>query len=405
MAKTGGAIITFLILLCFARTFGQDCILTVPAKPLTAAGLATPYQLSGAAACQQQTTPSFVEATILDPKTGALSVYNPLVINKGDTPGIPPVVPRLPTNAVVGIWFGTNADTITLANPPAANALAQGKCVNGLRNSIFGQFAACSGAQFFAAAKQAGAKIVVPPLGTGKNGKPCYTSRSFEVVDMDPSDNVVASYLVLPNGKIAQATAANKAAFPNATEINNGSDNLLLDIAIRPALGCAPFRAPDLADPGVTKGSLALNEIQAAALQAAPVALVPPNDPMVLVNGTVSGTKLNLYRVSVNQAPVNPRPANLANINKNFCSNYQIAGAPSIKNDMAFTKGQPSPAPNAAAFHLSKTLVDLFTFLCQRFAISFAAEGLNCVGLLNVTNPLTPVMNAQGITTDCKFSL
>ena len=40
---------------------------------------------------------------------------------------------------------------------------------------------------------------------------------------IDPSDNVVASYLVLPSGKIAQATMANKAKFPNATEINNGS--------------------------------------------------------------------------------------------------------------------------------------------------------------------------------------
>ncbi|TPX40466.1 hypothetical protein SeMB42_g05984 [Synchytrium endobioticum] len=397
MVMTGRFIITFIILgLRSARTLAQNCILTVPANPLTAAGLATPYQVSGAATCQQQTTPSFVEATILDPLTGALSIYNPLVINKGDTPGIPPVVPNLPANAVVGIWFGTNAATITLAKSGGANSLTQGNCVNGLGASIFGQFASCNGAQFFAAITKAGAKIAVPPLGTGLNGKTCYTTRSFEVVDMDPSDNVVASYLVLPNGKIAQATAANKAKFPNATEINNGSDNLLLDLAMRPALGCTAFTAPDLTNPGATKGSLALNEIQAAALQAGAVATVPPNDPMVLVNGAVSAGKLNLYRTAVNQVAVNPNPANLANFSKNFCLNYNQVGAPSIKNDMAFTKGKPSPAADTA--------VDLFTFLCQRFSTSFSANGLNCVGLLNVTSPVTAVMNAQGITTDCTFN-
>jgi hypothetical protein len=369
-------------------TYAQSCILLVPPNPLTAAGLATPYQVSGNG-CTQQVNPSFVEATIL--QNGALFVYNPLVINAGDTPAVAPVVPNISATAVVGLWFGTNGNTLTLTG---GAALVQGKCVNGLPGSIFGQFAYCNAPAFFAAVKRAAVKI--PPLGTGLNGVPCYTTRSFQVVDMDPNDNVVATYLLLPNGKVAQSTAANKAKFPNATEINNGSDELLLDKFLRPALGCTAFTAPDLADPGATKGSLALNEIQAGAMQAAPIAFVPPQDPMVLVNGAPNAAKLKLYQAGVNQVAVNASAANLANLEVNFCTQFKLVGATSIKNDMKFTKGKPSPAPAMA--------VDLFAFLCSRYAISFGANGLNCVGTLNVTNPVTPVNNAQGITTDCTFN-
>src|SRR5580704_6081641 len=42
---------------------------------------------------------AFVQATILNPHTGALYVYNPLVITAGTTPAVKPVVPKLPKNA------------------------------------------------------------------------------------------------------------------------------------------------------------------------------------------------------------------------------------------------------------------------------------------------------------------
>ena len=70
-----------------------DCTLIVPANPLCANGLATPYQLTatdpGRARATRPTTAqsAFVEATILDPATGALSVYHPLVVNKGAATG------------------------------------------------------------------------------------------------------------------------------------------------------------------------------------------------------------------------------------------------------------------------------------------------------------------------------
>ena len=49
---------------------------------------------------------AFVQATILNPATGQLSVYEPLVITQGTQPAATPVVPRLPRHAVVTIDFG-----------------------------------------------------------------------------------------------------------------------------------------------------------------------------------------------------------------------------------------------------------------------------------------------------------
>ncbi len=68
----------------------------MPARPLSAQGLATPYQLTGtngaspaASGCNMANAANlgaFVQATILDPATGKLSVYEPLVITQGTTP-------------------------------------------------------------------------------------------------------------------------------------------------------------------------------------------------------------------------------------------------------------------------------------------------------------------------------
>ena len=80
-----------------------SCNIIVPANPLTAQGLATPFQLTGpdgmspaASGCTMANFANlgaFVQATILDPATGALSVYEPLVITQGTQPAAAPVVP------------------------------------------------------------------------------------------------------------------------------------------------------------------------------------------------------------------------------------------------------------------------------------------------------------------------
>jgi hypothetical protein len=181
-------------------------------------------------------------------------------------------------------------------------------CVNGLPGSPFTQFAYCGAPRFFAAANAAirAGRLAVPPLGTGVDGRPCPTTRDFSVVDQDESDNLPTTYLALPDGRTAQDSPANRASLPGATALTNGSDNGLLDNRIDPALHCQPFTAPDLSAAGTPAAALALNELQAAARQATPVALVPPVDPTTQVDGRTSILKTDLYRAGGRHAPDEP---------------------------------------------------------------------------------------------------
>jgi len=363
-----------------APAHNPNCTLLVPAQPLTAAGLATPYRLVAtdrrAGACHEANADqaAFVEAAILDPATGRVSVYRPLVTDVDRRPAAPPVAPVLPTGAVVGIWFGSNGDTLTLRGQ-TPTALAAGTCVNGLGRSLFGQFAYCDAVAFFRAANAAitAGKLVVPAARTGRDGLPCPTVRDFGVVDQDQSDNVVSSYLVLDNGRTAQNTAANRAGLGTGWHVmSNGSDNGLVDRFVGPALGCPAWTAPDLGDPGASVPSLALNELLAAARATAPVALVPPNDPMTQVNGRSSLAKTNLYRAGVDQQALATRGTSAAA----YCRNLVAVAPPRLVRDRSFFQQAPSPDPAAAP--------NLFDFLTQRLHASY--ELLGCAKLLNRPN-------------------
>jgi hypothetical protein len=175
--------------------------------------------MSGCDQTQFATEACFVEAAILDPATGAVQIYNPLVINHNSTRAgvdfITPVVPILPANAVVGIWFGSNAVTLTLSGDTAT-------CVNGDANGVFGQFAYCNTPAFFTAASSAVSSglLKVPPPGSttkGATGQPCPVTRDFRMVDMDQSDNVDSTYLLIDGKTLAQNTKANAAKYKNAT--------------------------------------------------------------------------------------------------------------------------------------------------------------------------------------------
>jgi len=104
-----------------AATDNMNCTLIVPANPLTAQGLATPYQLTATnpadGACNEANPnqTAFVQAAVINPANGQISVYNPLVVDQGTTPAAAPVVPALPAGGVVGIWFGFNGNTLSLA--------------------------------------------------------------------------------------------------------------------------------------------------------------------------------------------------------------------------------------------------------------------------------------------------
>jgi hypothetical protein len=381
------------------RAAGDDvnpnCSLIVPANPLSAQGLATPYQLfanDDHGACHESNInqSAFVQAAIIDPATGQISIYEPLVVDKGKKPAVQPVVPTLPQGAIVGIWFGFNGTDLTLKSKN--NSLHDGNCVNGLDESVFGQFAYCNAAAFFNAANtaiQAG-KLTVPTLGTARDGQTCMTARDFGLVDQDQSDNVQTQYILTDDGHLAQFSDANLAKFPNSTILGNPSDNALLTHFVDPALGCQPWQAPDLSNNGAMVSALALDELQAAAHQGTPVALIPNGDPMVLVGDDQNLMKVNLYRMGVDQvAATDSSQAST----KTYCQNLLSVGVPRLKLDEPLTIPQGTPDPAMAN--------NLFTFLAQRFSATWT--NLNCKDLLGKKSPINVKTNGDGVAVSATF--
>ncbi|MEU6775715.1 hypothetical protein [Streptomyces sp. NPDC046759] len=398
-----------------------NCTLLVPDHPLTAGGLATPYRLVATDPAQgpcHEANPdqsAFVEAAILTPN-GKLTVYNPLVIDKGTRPAARTVRPSVPRGSTVGIWFGFNNATLTLRKSGRSNGLTQGRCVNGLRGSVFGQFAYCNAPAFFRAAGAQIAKghLRIPALGTARDGLPCPTTRDFSVVDQDGSDNVVTHYLADAHGHIAQNNASSRAAMKKAarlanrgdrhhrhngkarsrntsapTDLANGSDNLLLTQFMDPALGCKPFTAPDQSSDGRATSALALDELSAAARQKAPVALVPRNDPMTLVDGHDSAAKTNAYRAGVDMPMLG---AGAGGDGAAFCTTLfrDPAGVRRVFKDKALLEKAPTPDPGVAP--------NLFAFLAGRANQTFT--NLGCDQLLGAADPVSLTMDGKGLVTD-----
>jgi hypothetical protein len=393
-----------------------DCDIIVPANPLSAQGLATPYQLTGPngtspanSGCNMANAAAlgaFVQATVLNPRTGALSVYNPLVITQGTTPAVAPVVPKLPSNAIVTVDFGFNgANLIQVGATP--NALAQGHCVNGL-GSPFGQQSFCNGTAFFRAAytlmtfgrlrvpSQGTSAKIVPTGGRLGTGRACPNVRNFDMIDQDQSDNVTSVYLLNPaTGQTAQDTAANEAGMTGTQALSNGSDNALVDKFMDPVLGCTPFMAPDLANNKTPTTSQALDELLAAAPRNAPriPALVPENDPMVLdTNGNLDPAKTNLYRAEVGQ-PAISRQNDRWDSPANYCQNMINIQGPFLAANQAVFAGGPSPVPDVGN--------NLFTFLANRLLQSFDNLGCKNFGL---TNPVQVVTDGNGAATSATIN-
>ena len=385
----------------------MDCGLIVPANPLSARGLATPYQLTGpdgenaAAFSCTQSTPNlqaFVQATILDPATGRLWVYEPLVVTQGSAPAVTPVRPRLPRHAVVNLMVGFNGDNLNLIGA-GAQTLTRANCVNGLGDSLFGQVSYCNSAAFYAAAYRdiARGQLRVPRSGRSPlTGRACPTTRSFDLVDQDPSDNVTTKYLLTADGRTAQDDEANRAALPGALPIDNGSDNRLLDDFILPALGCSPFTAPDLSNAGRPGTSQTLDELSAAVSQQAPVALVPEDDPMTMTADGLSADKTDLYRLGVGQpllpagqvgsVPLPGPDRQQPDTPADFCANMLSIQTAFIAANQARFAAAPSPVPLTGS--------NLFTFMAARLSASFA--NLGCAGF-NLHNTVGLTTSARGI--------
>jgi len=398
LALVAGVVFVLPHLGTHAAAVNGDCTLIVPPNPLSAQGLATPYQLvathpaDGLCNEANKAQAAFVQGAVINRVTGAISIYNPLVIDQGSQPAAPPVVPQLPANRVVALWFGSNGNTLTLQD--SHGSLQQGRCVNGVNGSIFGQFSYCNAPAFFKVANQTiqAGTLIPPPLGMGQDGRPCPTVRDFSIVDQDQSDNVTTTYLVTASGQVAQDTTANTATLGGQVQ-KNGSDERLLTLVDK-ALSCTPWMAPDLANPGNRVPALPLNELQAAASQAAPVAVVPANDPMVVINNQPDLNKLNAYRQGVDQRRVQTLAATSTTT---YCTNLLNIAPARLQLDAQLTKASTSPDPAAAN--------SLFTFLAQRFVATYGADNLNCVELLNTPDPVTVTYDANNVAIDATIKL
>jgi hypothetical protein len=369
----------------------MNCTLTVPNNPLSARGLATPWQLGdGCSEANTGTEGAFVEATILSPN-GQLQVYNPLVITAGTTPAAAPAVPTIARGSQVIIDVGFNGTNLVLQGRGAR----QGRCVDALGQSVIGQVSACNAVGFYRLAnfEIVTGRLQVPARGNANDGQPCLTVRDFAVIDQDQSDNVITSYLINANGQTAQNNAANAAAVAGAQTIVNGSDDKLLAAFLDPATGCTPFTAPDMTDPAGNSASQALNELSAMVNQQGTIAVVPPNDEMTLVGGAFSIAKTNVYRSLVDQ-PLLPANTNATQVAAAYCQNMtNIAPA---RNQLNMTREAGFGSPVAAVGS------NLATFLGNRLAMSFA--NLGCANF-TLTNPVAVTVDGNQVATTVAYNV
>jgi hypothetical protein len=237
-------------------------------------------------------------------------------------------------------------------------------------------------------------KNIVPSAGALGTGRECPTTRNFDMIDQDPSDNVTTKYLLNPaTGQTAQDDTANAARMKGAQVLVNGSDNALIDDFLDPALDCTPFMAPDLGNHGAMTTSQALDELLAAKNQPANVALVPENDEMVLgVGDSVDTAKTDLYRAEIGQAPVDSQ-TDASSSPAMFCQNMvNIQTAFIAANEKIFA-AWPSPVPTVGD--------TLFTFMANRLASSF--DNLNCANF-GLHQTVTVVNNGAGAATEATLS-
>ena len=392
------------------------CDIIVPANPLSAQGLATPYQLTGPdgmtparSGCEMSNGArlgAFVQATILDPATGALSVYEPLVITKGtrpDTPGAKLNRPALPADAVVTIDFGFNGTSLVLVGA-TPTTLADARCVSGAAGSAFGPASFCNGVSFFGAVRQAERKglLRVPSPGTSNaiapsggslgTGRSCPVLSNFEVAGLEPGASVTTTYLLNPlTGQTAQNNQTDQSYVEGATLVHGNSANALLDQYVDPLLGCTPFQAPDLSNASEPATSEALDEIAAGAYQPKIAALVPENDQVVMDGGQPSPAKTSLYRAELGQ-PAAGSPGDQASRSATYCQNLVDIQAPFLAANGKLLATSQSP--------VTATADNLLTFLASDLSASFASLGCQ---QFHLTSPVTLKRDRVGAVVAATF--
>ncbi len=119
LAAIAAGAVTYMAIGHAAAAPNPNCTIIVPANPLSAAGLATPYQLTATnpnnGPCNEANAAqsAFVQGAIID-ANGAITLYNPLVIDRGTQPAAAPAAANVPAGSTVALWFGLNGTNLTL---------------------------------------------------------------------------------------------------------------------------------------------------------------------------------------------------------------------------------------------------------------------------------------------------
>lgn len=175
--------------------------------------------------------------------------------------------------------------------------------------------------------------------------------------------------------------------------MSNGSDDGLLDAFVDPSLGCTPFAATNTTAVGGTSSSQALNALSARQNQPQTVALLPVNDPQLLVNGQFSVAKTNVYRAETDQ-PLLPFGTNGVQNAATYCQNMVNIQTPKLQLDAATQAGTASPVPALGN--------NLATFLAARESASFA--NLNCQNF-GLANPITLTLDGNGVAIAATYNV
>ena len=138
--------------------------------------------------------------------------------------------------------------------------------------------------------------------------------------------------------------------------------------------------------------SQALDELSAAKNPAPPVALVPENDEMTMVNNAFSATKTNLYRSNVGQPPIS-NANNQADSPANYCQNMVNVQTPFLANNQTLLAGGATPVPGTGN--------NLLTFMANRLNMSFT--NLNCQNF-GLKNPVTVTLDGNGAAIAATFT-
>ena len=220
----------------------------------------------------------------------------------------------------------------------------------------------------------------------------CPSTRSFQLVDQDPSDNVTSTYLLTGNGQTAQFNTANKAALAGAQAINNGSDNMLLDAFLDPTLGCTPFEAPDLstrraghlAGPGRTvrgQGSRRRRSPWSRRTTRWSWSTTPSARPRPTSTAATSASRRSATPTTQADSPAN------------FCQNMVNIQTPFLANNQALLATDTSPVPGTGN--------NLLTFMANRLNMSFT--NLNCQNF-GLKNPVTVTLDGNGAAIAATFN-